>query len=257
MQITAFTSVDEILHDVLKACDQEELKDGFEEGWFISQIQQSMEEIEFDSFYNIVTRDLPLDKANLRLDVPKNAFNLREIYLFNGDCCDPSDSQIVHLKRLHNNKGIGKNYTSKTRQDGGTNTDPYFGRGLFRRRQNRAIGIGEALQYANYYNGVIMFGPDAEGFDSVRLVYNGISADIGDEPIIPRFFRQYVKDWTLMKYYEAAKQRDRSLRSLWADYKGNLYDRISGTYFKAVDRIAKMDMHTRESMNEYLGRFNA
>ena len=82
MEINTYISIDEILHDVLKAVDDEDLKKGFERGWFMSQIQQAIEEIGFDSFYKVVTVDLPFDSNKLSVDLPPNAFNLREIYLF-------------------------------------------------------------------------------------------------------------------------------------------------------------------------------
>ena len=70
MDINTYISTDELLHDILKAVDDEDLKKGFEHGWFMSQIQQAIEEIGFDSFYKIVTSDLPFDNEKLSVDLP-------------------------------------------------------------------------------------------------------------------------------------------------------------------------------------------
>ena len=63
-----------------------------------------------------------------------------------------------------------------------------------------------------------MLSSDCRGFDKIRLVVNTMGAEIGDEPIIPRFFERAINDYVEEKYYNAMKARDvRKYRPLWQD----------------------------------------
>jgi len=261
MEVGSNISVDELLHDILKAVDDEDLKKGFERGWYVSQIQQAIEDIGFATFYKVVTRDLDMDKTNFAVQLPPNAFNIREIYLFNGACCDPSDSVIVHWKRLHNNKGLGPNFTSKTRDDHNNHHDPFFGhKHHFHHRHSHADSTpGDRrshLHYANVYNGLIMFSNNADSFDKVRLVYNGIEGDIGTEPVIPRNFRQFVKDYVKVEFFGAMKVREPSMRIHWADARNDLNDPRNGSKKEAKLFVKRADRWKKEDQGEYLGRMN-
>ena len=55
MNSNDFVSVNHILSDVLLEANDENLNIGFTKGWYISQIQQYLEERAFDSFYQEIT----------------------------------------------------------------------------------------------------------------------------------------------------------------------------------------------------------
>ena len=60
--------------------------------------------------------------------MPKGIFNIREIYLYNDECCSPTVSQVVHWKRQFNNKGGGDGYTAKIKD-----SDYFIGLRMVRR----------------------------------------------------------------------------------------------------------------------------
>ncbi len=252
MQINDFVSVDEILADVLLEVNDEDLRSGFKKGWYISKIQQAIEELAFDSFYQVITRDIDFDKKKLSFEMPKNAFNLREMYLFNGDCCGPNSSVLVHWKRLFNNRGDGIEHTAKIKESGQSGFDPFFGNRFHGNRTSHTNA-----HYFNVYNGLVMLSANAAGFAKVRIVFNGIGGQIGDEPVIPRFFRQAVIDFVVEAFWRFMKSREKSARLLWMDVERKLNDPRTGTWRTAKMRITSMDNLKKQSLQEYLGHMNA
>ena len=87
-----FVSVNEILADVIKVVKDDSFKLN-SKGWYTSQIQQSLEELSFDTFFDEQHQafDMP---ENLRLELPKGSFNLRQIFVFNGSECTPATLSI-------------------------------------------------------------------------------------------------------------------------------------------------------------------
>jgi hypothetical protein len=108
MNSNDFVSVNHILAEVSMTLDDAEYRKGFSIGWYTSRIQDALQELAFDTFFDTVTIDKDMPKKTLSLELPKNVFNIREIYLYNGSCCSPSTSQVVWYKRLYNNNGKGE-----------------------------------------------------------------------------------------------------------------------------------------------------
>ena len=148
----------------------------------------------------------------------------------------------MHWKRLLNNKGgatVG--YTSRVTATGvGSSAEPFLPKHRGADRHHSA----------NIQNGMIMFSSSCANYDKVRLVYNGMGAEIGDEPIIPRFFERFINDWIEEKFYSAMKARDpRKYRGSWGDAVG----KVEKSLMKAKMRISTMNSYERESLNEYIG----
>jgi glutamyl-tRNA reductase len=80
-----------------------------------------------------------------------------------------------------------------------------------------------------------------------------MGVEIGDTPIIPRFFERAINDYVEEKYYNAMKSRDsRMYRPLWTDAYQKLTDLRDGSWNKARKRIKSMDSKEKESMEEYI-----
>lgn len=252
MESNDFISTNHIIADVVKTIDDEKFRKGFSKGWYTSQVQDALQALAFDTFYDKVTLDYDLPE-NLVLEMPKNFFNIREIYVYNGDgCCSPHDSQIVHWKRLFDNKGKS-GYTARVKDGstGGTyNSSPFVANyhdyeldGFSARRR----------YYANAKNGRIMFSSTCSNFSKVRLIGNGMGGVVGDVPIIPRFFEEAVKDWVIEKFYKAMMGRDpRMYRGLYLDAKANREDLRTGSWKNARIRVSSMDSWEKEDLNEYI-----
>ncbi len=255
MNSADFVSMNQILSDVLMMTDDENLRKGITKGYYVSQMQQAIEELAFDTFFDEVTDDIKFDSefsTRLNLEMPNNVFNIREMYLFNGACCTPESSVIVHWKRQFNNSQGGTAFTAKRVTGNRSQRDP-----IYPTDNTNPEFPSSNLYYANVQNGLIMFSSNCQGFTHLRLVYNGTGGAIGDEPIIPRFLRQAVIDFTVEKAYSVLKAKDsRKYRILWGDVAAKLNDPRNGTWVNAERRIKSLDTWARDEMKEWLGRPN-
>ena len=99
-----------------------------------------------------------------------------------------------------------------------------------------------------------MFSSSCSSFQKIRLVYNGMGVEIGDEPIIPRFFERYINQYIEERFYSAMKARDpRKWRILWADASQMKEKEMS----KAKMRIASMNSFEKQSLEEYISNIVA
>jgi hypothetical protein len=252
MQANDFVSTNHIISEVVKIVDDEKFRKGFSKGWYTSQIQDALQGLSFDTFWQDLTLDYELPE-NLVLAMPDNMFNIREIYVYHGDgCCSPMNSEIVHWKRLFDNKGK-EGYTArvKDRSSGsGTNSSPFVP-DYFDWNHN---GYERTVRYyANAKNGKIMFSSSCKNFTKVRIIGNGMGVPVGDIPSIPRFFEEAVKDWVIEKFYRAMQGRDpRTYRALYLEAKDKRENLRTGTWKEARIRISSMDTWMKEDLNEYI-----
>ena len=246
MDSNDFVSVNHILAETLVNVNDPDLRNGMTKGWYVSRIQDALQEIAIDTFYQKITDDIAFPQDRLAIEIPKNAFNIREIYLYNGDCCSPNNSVVVHWKRLYNNKGGStEGYTSRVTATGSSmSEDPFL-------RKHRGA---DRHYYANIQNGMIMFSSSCRAYKTVRLVYNGMGVEIGDEPIIPRFFERYINDYIEERFYSAMKAREpRKYRGLWSDS----YSKLEKSLMKAKMRVSSMNTYEKESLEEYISNIYA
>ena len=248
MQTGDFIHHNILLSDILLGVDDVSLRKGLSRGWYISTIQRGLEELALDSFFELLTIDLPFPKKTLEMDIPKNCFNIRYIYLWNGTCCSPQTSQTVWWKRNYNNKGgDGRGYTAEKKDTGQTTIDPYI----------PSYFPTEQTYYANIQAGKIMFSSSSVAFEKVRIIANGMGGDIGDEPNIPRFFREAIIDFVRCKFYEIMMGREpRIYRVLYEECERKLNNLQNGSWKKAKMRISASSSFERKSINEYFGRGN-
>lgn len=245
-----YVSIEHLLAEVTATVNDTDYKKGFPKGWYISRLQDAMQELSFDTFWLKVQQDVVMPE-NCQLEMPKNTFNIREIYLYNGSLCNPQKTQMVYWKRLFNNTASGDGYTAQVKDDGSNGSDIY--------QPNQRVYTGNMQgfygpkYYYNVLNGLVMFSRECKGYSFVRIVYNGMGVENGDLPVIPRFFERAVVDYVEEKFYNAMKARDvRMYRPLWTDAYQKLNDLVNGSWNKAKKRIKAMDSKEKASMEEYI-----
>lgn len=252
----SFVSVNTILADVLKTVKDSSFKLNTR-GWYTSQIQQSLEELSFDTFFNEQNQSFDMPD-NLRLDMPKGAFNLKNIYLFNGDKCDIGTSANVNWKRNFINGGSGSGYVANDKWE---NPNDRF----HKKRGFTGDDRQNAPDKVNFYsiqNGMIMLSESCRGYEKVMLVYNGVMTDIGEVPVVPQFFRQAVKDWVSVKALEQ-KMNDKVATNEyghWANMLNRTEARLNqpydGSWAKAEYRSKQLNNAVRSDIKEYFTRLN-
>ena len=233
-------SVNEILSDVLRSVDDEAMKK-FSRGYYTSMIQQALELLDFNTYMN--KRMEQFDYAPF-IPMPENAWNIREIYLFNGDCCDVMTAQNVWWKR--NYKGNNANRVTK-------DTNDHF---------IKSFSDQDNIYYYNVFDGNIYLSPACADYSRVLIVFNGISTPIGTTPIVPIQLRKTVCDIVTMEVFKKLKARISDIkaaqyyRQLYADAYNELYNKQTGSWWTAINFATSMDSHSRQSLLEYLSKAN-
>lgn len=245
-----FVTANHIIASVASTVNDTKFRTGFSTGWYMTQIQDALQELAFDTYYDEVTLDFDMPE-NLRMEIPKNVFNVKQVYVWNGNggCCSPANSQIVHWKRQFDNKGDGDGYTARVHDGAQHNQSPFVSNHF----EWGTGGITTTKYYANIQNGTLMLSSTCRAFAKVRIICSGMGVAVGDVPLIPRFFEQAIKDWVKEKFYDAMKARDvRKYRPLWVDAKQERTDLRTGSWREARLRVSGMDSWEKEDMNEYI-----
>lgn len=233
-------SVEQILSDVLRLVDDEPMRK-FSKGYYTSLIQQSLEKL---SFHTYMTKQIEYFDYATQIDIPANCWNVREVYLYNGDCCDISTAQNVWWKR--NYRGNAANRVTKNTVD--NFIAPY--------------SYEDNVFYYNADGGKIYFSSACAGYEKVMVVFNGIQSPIGTTPIIPIQLRQTVIDMVVIEAFARLKSRlnnpkeAQMYRALYSDAYQRLYDKATGSWWTAINFANSMDTHSRQALLEYLSKAN-
>jgi len=265
MNISQHSSVSpkEILADVLKFVGDESFKDN-SEGYYMSLIQQALQELAFDTFFDEKTETFPVPK-NLCLEMPLGMFNIRQMYLFSGPVCDISNAVNVYWKRNYFTRGNG--YLARDRWK---NTDPFYdsrtllGSNGMPDNSLRRANVNSSLNNLYYYNiqnGLIMLSSNCPSFENVAIVYNGTGGNIGDTPFIPMLYREAIKSWVLdsalkVKMAMSEGAEFNKWQTLYSMNNSELRRPYTGLWAEAELRAKSMDSKAREDMKEYLGRLD-
>lgn len=265
---SSFVTIDELLADVLKLVNDSGFKK-HSRGYYISQAQQALEELSFDTYFQEKnsSHDIP---ENLRVEMPKGAFNLKELYLFNGDECNIENSAVVYYKRNFINSKTGNGYVARDTYR--NERDPFHTKrgNRFNQRaginngQQERFNTGNGLRNEVYYygiqNGLIMLSSSCSKFEKIMMVYNGTGCDIGEAPIIPSYLRQAVKDYVTVKALESILAIDDEKFNKWSAlyniHSTNLNKPYDGSWAKAEHRVKSLDRKQRQDIKEYMSKLD-
>lgn len=249
-------SIGDILADVLKMVGDSDCRVN-SRGWYVSQIQQALEELSFDTFF--VTRNEIFDMPDdMRIPTPKGAFNIKNIYVFDGDKCSFDNRRNVYHKSNFINSGDGNSFVAKN--TGRNGNDPFY-----RNRMNRGgidNRIPDNVLFYSVQNGVIMLSPSCRNHQKVFIEFSGVSCDIGDVPFVPSFARQGVKDWVCVQALPMKMQdvigtaEYQHYLNMFKIKKQDLEDVYDGSWAITKRRAGALDDKFRDDLKEYLTFMN-
>lgn len=246
ISLNSLVTPDEILSDVLMVTGDFDHRE-FPRGWYISQIQQSLEELSFDTYMNVLDHDFEFPSETMAIALPANTFNVKGIWVYNGLLGSPTDSQNVRWKRGAFTRGPDKSFIAENKPD---QTEDLW----IIPPSNTAES---ELLWASIQNGVIQFSSKCSTYTYVHLRYNGTLTPIGETPFVPQFFRQAVKLWTLLEYYRVMKGRNpRTYRASFKDTHDELHASFTGKWDQALKRSRSLDTKAASDLKEYLSRMN-
>lgn len=247
-----FVTINDILADALKLVGDVDMKFN-SKGWYTSQIQQCLESLSYDTFFLDLDKDFDLPE-NLRLDMPKGAFNLQQIYLFNGDSCHIKNRVNVYHKKNFINDKSGGNYVARD------NYSNY--RDRFHKQRSSIKNTPDNVYFYDIQNGVIMLSPNCHGFEKIKIVYSGVHTSIGEVPVIPTFLRQAVKTKVVVEGLASRMAQSIGMPEYNQIFNlHNLHDNklnhpYDGEWVKAERRVKSIDRKKKQDIKEYFQAMN-
>lgn len=225
-------------------------------GFYTSMVQKALEELGMDTFFDERRESFDMPEESLTLPLPKGCFNVKNIYLFNGNECNISNSIKVYWKRNYFTRGNGYIANDKF-----NNTmDPFYTDhfGVATQVNKNLIRYDTQQSAKFFYNiqmGNLMLSSYCRGVaNKVMIHYNGTGCDLGDVPFIPVFLRTAVEDYVIEAILRVKMAKDRAWKDLWAIYEHRLRQPYDGSWEKAETRIKMMNSSQRNELFEYLGR---
>ena len=217
------------------------------EGFYMSLIQEALQELSFDTFF--LENEKVYDIGDcLKFPMPEGAFNVREIYLYNGDQCNPSGKQNVYYKRNYHNRISMNNWKN--------DRDPFY--------PKSGREVPSNLYYCGIRNGVIELSPNCKSFQKLVVRFNGLLCNIGEVPTIPMFFRQAVTDFVIVEALSARiaeMSEDPKKIQAWQfilnRHERKMMEPYTGSWETAQHRAKTLDRKMREDINEYHAKLNA
>ena len=257
-----FIAPSEVLSDVMSFTGEQRLE-GVTKGFIYSQMNKCLEELSYNTFYNVVSKTFDFPENRI-LEIPEKLFNIKEVFGYSGDSCTIGNSKNIYWKRnyYHNGgEGVARNKQRNL-------NDPFYGGNGFDKRiqanvpnsvsRDSTMRSADRILYYGYQQGKLYFSPECKIFSNLLIKFNGISSLNPNEPSIPRYFRQVVTDWCTERVLRVKKvDSPQQWRLLWSDSLMAL-DRngFKGSWYNAETLVKRMGSKEKEDLKEYLSRLN-
>lgn len=280
MRSNEFVSTEEIVGEATELLNDSDFTHGVSKSFYELVVHRTIESLALHTFFHVATKDIFNWNScdDMKLKIPKNLFNIKQIYLFNstcdsqrcnegeencsGSCCNDrgcwSSYVEAHWKRLFNRFGSSGLKTSKISPG---IVDPVYQRDFsyvdYPANVTRPIGT---LVYFGVQNGEICFSDSAACFNNVRIVANGFAVDNCELPIIPRELRQVCVDEVKMVACKKFMIHFPEYKDMYKVYYNDLYGDGSvqnpGSRLRAERFISSLNSKQRDDMFEYFGNID-
>ena len=254
-------SINAVLADALVMLNDESTKE-LSKGYYKRQVKNALKEIGFETNFLEVKLDLDIPH-NLKLSVPKNMYNIQDIFVWHIDrtkclhddsvecsSCKVSGPERVFHKYNYVSDGKGMGYTARNHE--GNPNDPFI----------PPAGHQQMLKWYNIQSGMIMLSPTCgKPYNRMRIVAKGIPAgDIDEANIVPEFCREAIMYWTVEKCALSLIKRDPTYSTIWKLANSKLYTAPSrgesSVWDEAKYRLCTLDDKERSDLLTYFEKMN-
>ena len=235
-------------------------------GFYVQLIADAFEQLNMDSFFMEGNADFDMPSEHLTIQLPKDCFNLRGVYIFTGDICNIQVSRKVWHKRNYYTQGNG--YIAN--RTGQNTNDPYYLNDSLTRNgrtkdntdlihYNNGSNVNNTLFY-NVQNGNLMLSASCRGAgNKVHLHYNSTGCEVGEAPIIPSFYKSAIEDFATeaaLRFRMANEPENaKTFMAMQQMYERRLdKDGFNGSWHKAVSKAKNMSTAEASDLKIYLGK---
>lgn len=235
-------------------------------GFYVQLISDAFEELNMDTMLLDGHADFDMPTDHLTIPLPGDCFNVRNIWIFDGSICDIGRSRKVWPKRNFYTQGHG--YLAN--RTGRNTNDPYYpndtlvssrtpesnDKSLIRYANNETVNN---VLFFNVQNGNLMLSESCRRAGGrVHIHYNSTGCEVGDAPIIPRFYKTAIEDYATeaaMRFRMANESSNKTWQVLQQTYERRSdKNGMNGSWHDAVMKSRAMSTAEKESLSAYLGK---
>jgi len=224
-----FLSIQEVLADVLVATDDEE-QSKLTPGFYRAQVKYGMDELGFEVMFlpQVIDVEMPFD---LKVSMPKGCYNLTGLHIYTGTPDNVGYVENVYWKRGMQTRGKGTGYTANVTAY--NVTDPFL----------RIKVHNSGKYFFGVQNGIISLSDACEGFDYIRMTFDGIpSRNLDEVKMVPPEVRKALVLWVTEKCASMLKSRDNKYRYVQIDAASQLDEYgFNGAWHEAKKRLRSLD----------------
>jgi len=238
-------------------------------GFIVSQMNKCLKALSYHTFFTETHMHFDLNDKRL-IDIPAGVFNIKEVYLFNGDQCHIGENTAnVYWKRNYfaptGNGSVSRNKGN----DGSNGKDPFYSsQSSYSSIARGGSGIsqpGTTLSNTTFFygesNGTLMFSPNCSTYSKVMIKFSGIWQFDDKTPTIPAVTQEVLVDWCTEAVFRAKVLVNPQLfRTIHKDAEmrlGYKPESFYGSWYKAKTLLTKMGGKKKEDLKEYLSRLNS
>lgn len=255
-----FISVDTMVASVVRLVGDIDTKK-IPKGRYESFAYRALLDLSIDTFFNKKRIDAPVPH-DLQYELPANTFNVKEVYVYNGDTCNFSSAQKVWYKPNYFTRGNG--FFAKNRGQANT-IDPFYpanrelvhlnNSNVMVRREDK---LAQRLLYYSIENGVVYLSPSCRSYQNIHVVAYGTNTTIGEVPLIPLMLQNAVEDYccefATRELINIEPQKYAVMNRIYSDRMQK--SGMNGSWHEAVMRIKRMDKGQRDDWAEYYSRWS-
>lgn len=250
---SGYVTANQILSDVVMLLGEEEPRE-LSYGYYISQVQQAISELAFDTYFDdkVWILDIVCSASGNHgpmATLPEGVWSIDGIFAFNGDSCGAGDGVKVYWARNMTRYGGG---TFKHQQ--GENHAPHLTDNVMSKSSRSDI------LYAGLLDNVLMLSDSCAAYAKLLIQGKGMGCKVGDAPVIPHELREAVKNYVLLKAGLVMVQKGKLAPAMYAEIKrahfgGNgTFD--VGSWKQAQRRVQAMHGTQLEDLRHYLSNLD-
>ncbi len=232
-------------------------------GYYRLLIQNCLQELSYDAHFmkEWFTVEIP---ENLSFELPEGAFNVRQMYIFNGDFCNIQTAQNVYHARQYftAGKGLVKNNKQNNQSDpffrDQASNNPRVFASIQGSQANGGGRAGNTVFFFNIQDGRVMLSKSTSRFEKV-FFRSDLIPDIDKGGIVPKFLQRAVTLYCAREGLQPRLAEGSQFVNLYNELNKDLYGRdheSDGAWYKAEHRVQQMDYKEREDLAEYHQRLN-
>lgn len=243
-----FISINEVLADVTVAMD-DQAERLLSHGFYVAQVRNALDEIGFSTVFleDHADREIPVNHI---ISVPSNVYRIKNLHIFNGTPDNIEATANVYWKK--GGRSLGGNDKGFTANMMAGSNDLYYGNSL-------GIGNTETAYWFVFNNGNIILSDGCEGWDYLRIVYDGIpSGNLDEVNMVPPEVRKALVHWATAYCASFLKKKDPTYRVIQMDAEAKLDEfGMQGSWNEAKNRLKYMGKKFMRDVLHYSDRPHA